>query len=275
MQNRSTLVKSAEDKLDCSPIGFVRSSNRNKFDVPHQPERTTNDVCTIELIANRDLHKATEDLDGFEYVWILSWFHKNTTWKPKVMPPRGPEKKRGLFATRSPHRPNPIGITVAKLVSVDGLKLTVSGTDLIDGTPVLDIKPYIAYVDALPDARAGWLEEIEAHFACPPSFDVVLEDLAKQQRSWLKEHGVDFFERAFFLLRRDPSEHKTRRISKYGENLYRMGCAEWRLFFSLEGQTVSVKYFRPGYPREQLLKPGFEVIPNRDAQLKFIERWPS
>ena len=76
------------------------------------------------------------------------------------MPPRGPRVRRGVFATRSPDRPNPIGLSAVRLVRVDGCDLHVKGIDLIDGTPILDLKPYVPYADAFPDARAGWIDAV-------------------------------------------------------------------------------------------------------------------
>lgn len=89
--------------------------------------------------------------------------HLNTGWRPKVRPPRGPRVRHGVFATRAPHRPAPVSLSALKLVSVDedALELTVQGLDLLDGTPVLDVKPYVPYADAFPAARAGWVDALD------------------------------------------------------------------------------------------------------------------
>jgi len=96
-----------------------------------------------------------------ERIWILAHLHLNQGYNAKVMPPRGPKKKRGLLATRAPHRPNPIGLSAVTLLGVKGNKLSLGPCDLIDGTPILDIKPYIPYADAFPDAKAGWVDELD------------------------------------------------------------------------------------------------------------------
>ncbi|CAM9968035.1 unnamed protein product, partial [Phaeothamnion confervicola] len=85
-------------------------------------------------------------------------------WNPIIQPPRGPRRKRGLFSTRSPHRPNPIALSALRITSVDLMQRTinVAALDLLDGTPVLDVKPYVPYADAFPDARAGWISELPA-----------------------------------------------------------------------------------------------------------------
>ncbi|MBK8206838.1 MAG: tRNA (N6-threonylcarbamoyladenosine(37)-N6)-methyltransferase TrmO [Planctomycetes bacterium] len=147
-------------------IGYVRSPYKERFGTPRQPtvtEQTLADAAvdaTIELLPGHNFEQALKDLAGFEYVWVIAWCHLNESWQPTVIPPRGPKVRRGLFATRSPHRPNPIVISALRLTKVDGRVLHVRGIDLLDGTPVLDIKPYVPYADAFPDAREGWLEEI-------------------------------------------------------------------------------------------------------------------
>jgi tRNA-Thr(GGU) m(6)t(6)A37 methyltransferase TsaA len=103
---------------------------------------------------------ALADLEGMEHLWVLSWLHRGGTWAAQVMPPRGPRVRRGLFATRSPDRPNPIGLSAVRLIRVDGCHLHVNGIDLIDGTPILDIKPYVPYADAFPQAKAGWIDAV-------------------------------------------------------------------------------------------------------------------
>lgn len=156
----------APDSFTAQVIGHVRSPYKERFGTPRQPtvtEQTLEDRAldaTIELLPGRNYEQAVQDLAGFDYIWVLAWLHLNEHWKPTVIPPRGPKLRRGLFSTRSPHRPNPIGLSALRLLKVEGRVLHVRGIDLLDGTPVLDIKPYVPYADAFPDARAGWLDEI-------------------------------------------------------------------------------------------------------------------
>ena len=105
--------------------------------------------------------KALRDLEGFDRVWILTYLHLNPKWGPLVRPPRG-NKRRGVFATRSPHHPNSIGLSAVEVVAVEGHTLHVRGLDLIDGTPVLDVKPYVPYCDAFPESAAGWVDEVNS-----------------------------------------------------------------------------------------------------------------
>jgi tRNA-Thr(GGU) m(6)t(6)A37 methyltransferase TsaA len=148
------------------PIGFVRSPYRRRMDAPHQPtvvEGTeTGHAAEAILELNETLpEEALRDLAGFERIWVIFAFHRSEGWKPLVKPPRG-RFKRGVLATRSPHRPNAIGLSALELLSIEGRVLRVRGVDLLDGTPILDIKPYVPYADAFPDSRAGWIDKVDA-----------------------------------------------------------------------------------------------------------------
>ncbi|MDX8407831.1 MAG: tRNA (N6-threonylcarbamoyladenosine(37)-N6)-methyltransferase TrmO, partial [Mariprofundaceae bacterium] len=143
-------------------IGMVHSDYRERFAAPRQPSLDAPQAATIELNKGMNFEQALSDLDGFSHIWVLYWMHLNQGWNPTVMPPRGPKQRRGLFATRAPHRPNGIGLSVVHLTSISGRILHIEGHDMLDGTPVLDITPYLPYADAIPDADAGWTQLIEA-----------------------------------------------------------------------------------------------------------------
>jgi len=146
-------------EITMQPIGVVHSSYRERFAVPRQPSLDDAQEATIELKAGMNLDQAVKDLDGFSHIWVIYWMHLNSGWNPLVTPPRGPKVKRGLFATRAPHRPNSIGLSAVRLISIEGRTLHIKGHDMLDGTPVLDIKPYLPYADAIPEADSGWVEE--------------------------------------------------------------------------------------------------------------------
>jgi tRNA-Thr(GGU) m(6)t(6)A37 methyltransferase TsaA len=154
------------------PIGWVRSPYQRRFGTPQQASAVDSDSeATLELDPERVPETAVRDLAGMERLWVLSYLDRSGTWGALVRPPRGPRVRRSLFATRSPDRPNPIGLSAVQLLRVDGLVLHVRGVDLLDGTPILDIKPYIPYADAFPESRAGWIDEIpreELQFAKRP-----------------------------------------------------------------------------------------------------------
>ena len=264
------LIFVGTDSLEIKPIGYVRTSKNLKFEAPHQPDETTEETNLIELLPEYRL--TLDDLASFDRIWLLWWFHRNTTWRPRVLPPRGPAQRRGLFATRSPHRPNPLGLTNVQLLKVEGLTLTVGPLDLVDGTPIFDIKPYLPRVDAFPEASSGWIGEVEAEMANRERHEIELSDLARRQLAYLRETwSIVFTERAFELLSLDPTPHHTRRILRIDDHLMRMACGPWRLYYSINGQVVRIESVAKGYADETLQADFGKDIQDRDAQLAFAQ----
>ena len=139
-----------------SPIGFVRSCFKEKFAIPRQPQLAPAARGVLELISPFDQAHALEGLEQVSHVWLLFLFHHALETEPRlrVRPPRlGGNRMVGVFATRSTHRPNGIGQSVVRLERIEPGRLHLSGIDLLDGTPVLDIKPYVPYADAIADAH--------------------------------------------------------------------------------------------------------------------------
>lgn len=152
--------------LSCHPIAFVASPYARRIDAPHQPSVVAGTESGHAVDARIEFVEgfpatAFRDLAGFDRIWLVFAFHRSEGWKPEVRPPRG-GGKRSVLATRSPHRPNALGLSAVELVAVEAHALCVRGIDLLDGTPILDIKPYVPYADAFPDARAGWIDAIDA-----------------------------------------------------------------------------------------------------------------
>ncbi len=147
-------------------IAYLRSPYARRIDAPHQPTvvagTETGDVAeaVIEFVDGFPA-EAFRDLAGFDRLWLVFVFDRSEGWKAEVRPPRG-GGKRSVLATRSPHRPNAIGLSAVQLVAIEGHGLRVRGIDLLDGTPILDIKPYVPYADAFPDSRAGWIDAMDA-----------------------------------------------------------------------------------------------------------------
>jgi len=155
-----------DSRFTYRPIGILRSPYARRIDAPHQGTvvdgTATGDfaVATLELCDWLE-EPAIQDLGGFARLWLIYAFHLSEGWTNRVKPPRG-GPKRGVLATRAPHRPNSIGLSAVELVKIEGRTLHLRGVDLLDGTPVLDIKPYVPYADAFPDAKAGWIDELDA-----------------------------------------------------------------------------------------------------------------
>ncbi len=264
------------DTLICHPIGTIRTRQKTKFDAPSQPRVDDKSHHIIELFPNMNLETALHDLSGFDRIWLIWWFHRNTSWRPKVLPPRGKTKRRGLFSTRSPHRPNPIGISAVELIEIDGLRLVVGAVDLIDGTPILDIKPYIPAFDSFSNSETGWLNELEVKTETTRKYTVTITDEAHEQVLWLdSKHNINFFHRALEVLSQDPSPHRTRRIAKAPHGGFRMACGAWRIFFHINKTEVIVTNIGPGFPQSYLLDPRYTRIPDRQAQMEFLVRFPA
>lgn len=140
--------------LPMRPIGVVRSPWRNRTEAPRQG--TVEPEAEAVICLRDGLNNALQDLAGFSHLWVLAWFHHNRGWNQQVVPPRD-RVKRGVFATRSPDRPNPLGLSAVTIVRVHGSRIWIRSHDLLDGTPVLDLKPYIPDYDSFPDAARGWL----------------------------------------------------------------------------------------------------------------------
>jgi tRNA-Thr(GGU) m(6)t(6)A37 methyltransferase TsaA len=263
-----------EPELTLRPIGYVRAASGLKFNTPRQPDPKSSEVSLVELLPGRQFELALQDLEGFDKIWLVSWLDQNRTWRPRVLPPRGPAKRRGVFATRSPHRPNPIGLSCVTLIDVSSRILKVGALDLTDGTPILDIKPYLRTIDCFPESRLGWIEEIEEEEAKSCRFQITLEPLAEEKLNWLKEElKVDFTARAFDILRRDPTRNRTRRILQLAENRYRIACGPWRMFYRLEDEKVIVTQIASGLSEETLNSPGNQVIADRDTHIAFQARF--
>lgn len=261
--------------LTLQPIGFIQTAQPLKFHAPHQPVEKEEVCNTLELLPDRGFERALQDLAGFDRVWLLWWFHRNENWRPLVLPPRGPAQRRGVFATRSPHRPNPLGLTPVRLLKVEKLRLHLGPCDLIDGTPVFDIKPYVAAFDSFPEAKAGWIDAVEQEIEPAERFTVTMSIEAEAQAEWLRVNWrIDFVPRLKELLSADPAPHRTRRIKRRGDSLCEIGCGAWRAFFTVENRVVTVRSLAPAYPLRFLTREGYEHVPDRDAQLAYMERWP-
>lgn len=149
--------------MQLQPIGFIESCYKSKFGTPRQPHVVPASKAVLRLIPQPHLQGAFDGLESFSFVWLIFQFHLNTNRavRAKVHPPRLQGQKIGVFASRSPHRPNPLGLSLVKIERVMPQALYLSGVDLVDGTPVFDIKPYVPEADARPEAQSGWVSEAE------------------------------------------------------------------------------------------------------------------
>jgi tRNA-Thr(GGU) m(6)t(6)A37 methyltransferase TsaA len=163
--------------MNIEPIGIIHSCFKEKFGIPRQSGLAKSASATLELLPPYNVEDALRGIDEYSHLWIVFAFHKSITdtFQPTVRPPRlGGNTRMGVFATRSPFRPNPIGLSVVELKGVNGTTLELAGGDFLDGTPVLDIKPYVPYADSIPTAQGSF-----AHTAPEPANTVVFSEEAE------------------------------------------------------------------------------------------------
>lgn len=233
--------------LTCTPIGLYHGRQKEKYMAPRQAELGPEDQQgLISLNPDCNFEQALDDLEGFDRIWVLYWFNRNKCWKPKVTTPRsGP--KRGVFATRSPHRPNPIGLSCVELLSIKGKDIYIGKNDLLDQTPILDIKPYLVYADAFPISRQGWIEESPIHY------QVHWTALALEQAKFIEAHQhIDLMNTASLRLEDNPFPFKNHRIKKVKENEYELAVKTWRLHYSINEQLIEIQKIGSGYDAETL-----------------------
>jgi tRNA (adenine37-N6)-methyltransferase len=260
--------------LTLEPIGYVRSSLATKVEAARQPSAARGTAGRIELLPRRNYEHALLDLDGWEYIWVLFWFDRNKSWRPKVLPPRSRSGRKGVFATRSPHRPNPLGLSAVRLERIEGLTLHVRGVDMLDGTPVLDLKPYVAYTDAIVAARNGWLADpIEAAEDPIVRFDVRWDAAAAEQAVWIgMQTKLPLRKRVQGTLTLGPEPHPYRRIRSDGD-AFVLAVQDWRVRFSVAGRRVRVHDVASGY-RDAEIDAGHARGVDLAVHREFRERWP-
>lgn len=150
------------DELHIKPVAYYKGPFGTKFGIPRQSALANAIKGRIVFTEPYRVQEALRGLEGFERIWLIWGFSGNKPakgeWQPTVRPPRmGGNTAMGVWATRSPFRPNPLGLSCVELLAVEGMELLVQGADLMDGTPIYDIKPYIPYADAWPQARSGFV----------------------------------------------------------------------------------------------------------------------
>ncbi|MDI1443913.1 tRNA (N6-threonylcarbamoyladenosine(37)-N6)-methyltransferase TrmO [Polyangium sp. 6x1] len=281
----STLLPPDDPRLkpiSLTPIGILRTPFPDRVSTPRQPHVSEGAEGRIELASGLGLEHAVSDLEGWEYLWVVFLFHLNKGWRPKVLPPRSAGKRRGVLATRSPHRPNPIGLSLVRLVSVEGLVIHVRDVDMIDESPVLDIKPYIPYAEARPGARTGWLEPLaaenesasaaEAPADPEPGFSVAWSPYAAEQAAYLKdEHGIDLVAPVTRTLRLGPQPHPYRRIRVLPDGTSLLAHKDFRIRFRVERRDVTVLSIGTGYRERDL---ALSDDPAVEVHRAFTARFP-
>ena len=220
------------DELILRPVAYIRNDFKEKFGIPRQSGRAPSVLSEIVFCPEYRNPDALREIEGFSHLWLLFDFSKarKVGWSATVRPPRlGGNKRVGVFASRSPFRPNPVGLSCVRLLRVEhradeGCVLIVSGADLLDGTPVFDIKPYLPFADCQTDATAGYARQGETHCLQVEFPPALLEKIPEAKRSGLIECLAD-----------DP-----RPSYQEDERVYGMRFADYEIKFKVEQATLTV-----------------------------------
>ncbi len=187
-------------------IAHVHNAFKEKFALPRQSGLTEGLLSVIRFEKEFSVPEAFRGLEGYSHIWVIWGFHENKRegFRPTVRPPRlGGNQRMGVFATRSPYRPNPIGLSCVALKDIrmnkGMVELVVKGADMMDGTPVYDVKPYLPFADSIPEARGGFAGEHEQDALQVVIPDDLLAKVPEGERQTL-----------FSLLSQDPRPHYQR-----------------------------------------------------------------
>lgn len=220
------------------PIGIIHSPYKEKFAVPRQPRLVSSATATIALQGDINCLEAVRGLEQFSHLWLLFLFDQNLAagWKPTVRPPRlGGNERVGVLASRATFRPNGIGMSSVELKGIrqqgSQVFIDVGSVDLVDGTPIVDIKPYIPYSDSIPDAIGGYAESepesIEVAFS-----DIALEELARDKEVAYKTQVIKE------ILAQDP--RPAYKKSKVDNKEYGVRLFDWNVKFKIIAQLALV-----------------------------------
>jgi len=243
------------------PIGYVQSEQVYRYETPRQGVLAKGNQSCIQLLSKQNFEQAVKKLEGFDRIWVIYQFHLNAnppngraSWKPLVTPPRHTREKVGVFATRAPYRPNQIGMSCVKLEKVEGLKIFISESDILDGSPVIDIKPYLPYSDSFPNSATGWVKS-----GLENIYKVKFSKKAKAQIDWLKDISkINLENFARLQLEFNPTDASRKRIVQLHERAkpkFILAYRTWRIEYGVDEpkKIVSIKEIRSGYSKEEML----------------------
>ena len=251
------------DEINFTPIGVFKTNTKNPVEAPRQGSLNKGEKGEVLLSSNLS-EQALRDLDGFSHLWLIYHFHKNNDWNELVRPPRG-EKKRGVFATRSPYRPNGIGMSCVKLLEVSKNKILVEDHDLLDGTPILDIKPYLNYSDSFPEAELGWINDCV-------QYEVTIEGKVTEEVQWLNKNlEVNLNNILINQLSYEPTNSKIKRVAQ-NSDFYEFSYRTWRFYFRIQDHRISIFEINSGYSNEQL-DQGYDPYLDKNIHKEYLKKF--
>ena len=235
--------------LNLAPIGYFKCQKNQAFETSSQGHLDqSNEIGCIELNKGLNFEQALNGLQEMSHLWVFFWFHQKSNWKPMVQVPRGSLKKQGVFATRSPHRPNPIGLSLLEIVEIKGLKIFVKNFDLLNETPILDLKPFHPEADRPLDPQLGWMENLNAL-----EYSIALSPIFSKQFQFLQEQNItELLSFARQQLRFDPFNWKKKRVVLNENQTGTLAYRTWRIDFSWNDSQIQLEKIRSGYSDQDL-----------------------
>jgi len=239
--------------LHLKPIGILHAPFKEKFAVPRQAGLVMSIEAQLKLFAEFSQGETLRGLEDFSHIWLIFAFHQNQErgWHPTVRPPRlGGNRRVGVFASRSPFRPNPLGLSAVALTRIEprpkGAILHLRGTDLVDGTPVYDIKPYLPYSDALPDAQGAFAPQR------PARREVCFSPTAEIDLLHHKEHYPHLRQLITDVLAQDP--RPAYRSRQRDEHSYAVRIYDIELRWEVRGEILYVSRISPWREEAEVVK---------------------
>ena len=223
--------------MELKVIAYARNGHTDKFGIPRQSREESPILTRIVFEPEYNVPEALRGIEGYSHLWLIWGFSKVDSWSPTVRPPRlGGNTRMGVFATRSPYRPNPLGLSSVRLIGIENGDLIVSGADLLDGTPIYDIKPYLSFSDSHPDAKNGFAEETKDY-----QLEVKWQVEGTTSIAEDKRYGLglprDTKDAITYILAQDPRPA----YQDDPEREYKMDYDGYTITFSVKKQVVVVK----------------------------------
>ena len=220
------LLLKKEWNMEFKVIAYARNGHTDKFGIPRQSREESPILTRIVFEPEYAIPEALRGIEGYSHLWLIWGFSEVDSWSPTVRPPRlGGNTRMGVFATRSPFRPNPLGLSSVKLVGIEDGELVVSGADILDGTPIYDIKPYLSFSDSHPEAKNGFAEETKDY---------------KLEVQWIDNDSIttrEWKDDVTYILSQDPRPA----YQDDPEREYKLDYAGYTVTFTVKDGRVLVK----------------------------------
>lgn len=217
--------------MELKVIAYARNGHTDKFGIPRQSREESPIETRIVFEPEYKVAEALRGIEGYSHLWLIWGFSEVDSWSPTVRPPRlGGNKRMGVFATRSPFRPNPLGLSSVRLLRIEDGDLIVSGADVLDGTPIYDIKPYLSFSDSHEDARNGFAEETKGYKL---NVEMSATALLNGDASLNDEIRRDIE----YILSQDPRPG----YQDDPDREYKLDYAGWNVAFGVEKGAVIIK----------------------------------